>query len=66
VRNYVICCALALAVGSLLVAVIGIWVLQDDVPGVEQAWEESQTAECDIYEGVAGADAAFDPNYRLC
>lgn len=37
VRNYVVCGALAatLALGYLAIAIVGIGVLQDDVPGVE-------------------------------
>lgn len=52
----------ALAAVHLLVLLVRVWVLQDDVPGVQEAGQESETAEGDVYEGVGAADALLDPN----
>lgn len=53
-----------LAFGVLLrnggVGLVGVQV--DDVPGVQQAGEETETAEEDVYEAVSAAEAAFDPD----
>lgn len=43
--------------------VVGLGELGDDVPGVEEAGNETETAERDIDEGVCGAEAALDPDY---
>lgn len=37
-------------------------VLGDDVPGVEEAWDETEHAEEDVDEGVGGAEAGLDPD----
>jgi len=53
VRDYVVRCALvvaALAVCDALVLLVVFGVLQDDVPGVEQAGKYAETAECDVDE----------------
>jgi hypothetical protein len=65
VRDNVVCGALAaaLAVGYLAVAIVGIRVLEDGVPGVEQAGEEAEAAQGDVDEGVGRADAALYPHY---
>lgn len=39
-------------------------VLGDDVPGVQEAGEKTETAECDVDEGVDAAETAFDPDCR--
>lgn len=65
VRDHVVCGALAAAfvLGYLAITVVGIGVLQDDVPGVEQAGEKAEAAEGDVDERIGGADTAFDPHY---
>jgi hypothetical protein len=65
VRDNIVCGALALAIVRLLVSVVWIWVLQDNVPGVQQTGEEAETAECDVDERVARTDTALDPDYVL-
>jgi hypothetical protein len=67
VRDNVVCGALAaaLAVGYLAVAIVGIGVLEDGVPGVEQAGEEAEAAQGDVDEGVGRADSALYPHYGL-
>lgn len=45
-----------------VVAVIRVGVLQNDVPGVQEAGQEAQTAERDVDEGVSGAETAFYPD----
>ena len=47
---------------SLCVLVVGLGVLEDDVPGVYEAWEVTEAAEGDVDDGVSGADADFDPD----
>lgn len=42
--------------------VVGVGVLEDYVPGVEEAREEAEAAERDVDEGVCAADAALDPD----
>lgn len=42
--------------------VVGLRVLGDDVPGVQEAGEETETAQGDVDEGVGAADTAFDPD----
>ena len=44
--------------------VVGVWELRDNVPGVEQAGQETEHAEEDVYEGVGRADTALDPDYQ--
>ena len=34
----------------------------DDVPGVQEAGEEAEEAQGEVYEGVGGAEAALDPD----
>jgi len=41
--------------------VVGLRILGDDVPGVQQARDETEAAQRDIDEGVGAAEAAFDP-----
>lgn len=48
---------------DLLVRRVG--VLRDDVPGVDETGEETQTAEGDVDEGVGRAEAALDPYCEL-
>lgn len=43
-----------------------VWVFQDDVPGVDEAWEDAQTAEGDVDDAVGAADAAFYPYCKIC
>ena len=64
VRDNVVCSALAatLAVGYLAIAIVGIRVLEDGVPGVEQAGEEAEAAKGDVDEGVGRADSALYPH----
>jgi len=52
----------ALGVGYSFV-VVGVGVFKDDVPGVDQAGEETKTAEGEVDEGIGTTDAAFDPYY---
>jgi hypothetical protein len=52
----------ALAVGNLLVLLVGLGVLEDDVPGVQEAGEEAETAERNVYERVGAADALLHPD----
>lgn len=49
---------------ALVVAVVGLWVLGDDVPGVEEAREKAEDAEEDVDDGVGAADSALDPDCR--
>jgi len=42
--------------------VVGVWELCDNVPSMEEARKETEHAEEDVYEGIGGADAAFNPN----
>lgn len=59
-----VCDSAAFAVvGDGLVLVGGLGVLCDDVPGVEEAWEEAEEAEADVDEGVGATEAALDPDY---
>jgi hypothetical protein len=51
----------ALAVLCLLVFV-WVWVFKNDVPGVEEARQEAETAERDVDERVGTADAALYPD----
>ena len=55
--NDIVCSALATTfmVGNWAVAIVGVGVLEDDVPGVEQAGEKPKTAEGNVDEGVARA-----------
>lgn len=53
--------ALGVAVDAR-VRVVGVRVLEDDVPGVQQAGEEAQAAECNIDERISAAYATLDPN----
>ena len=57
VANDIVCSALATTfmVGNWAVAIVGVGVLEDDVPGVEQAGEKPETAEGDVDERVARA-----------
>lgn len=48
--------------GPVLVFVFGLRVFRDNVPGVEEAWDETEGAEGDVDEGVGGADSDFDPD----
>jgi hypothetical protein len=52
----------ALAVGNLLVLLVSLGVLEDDVPGVQEAGEEAETAERKIYERVGAADTLLHPD----
>jgi hypothetical protein len=65
VRDDVVCGA-ALLVGDLLVVLVGLGVLEDDVPRVEEAGEHAETAEADVDERVGAADALLDPYWRSC
>lgn len=67
-RNDIVCGALAPAfvVGDLAVPVVRIRVLEDYVPGVEQAGEEAKTAERNVDQRVAGADTTLDPDCITC
>lgn len=52
----------ALAVWYLLVLLlIGLGVLEDDVPGVEEAGEEAEAAKCQVDQGIGTADSLLDP-----
>lgn len=53
----------ALAIGHLMVCVVRIWVLKDDVPGVEEAGKEAETTQRDVDEGICSADAFLNPYY---
>lgn len=57
--------AAALAITNLAIPIVGIRVLQDRVPGVQQAGEEAEAAEGDVDERVGGADAALYPHCGL-
>ena len=52
---------LALAVGNVLVGVLGI--VEDDVPGVDHAREDTKAAECKVDKGVGAADAPLYPDW---
>jgi hypothetical protein len=53
----------ALAVGRhLLVCVVWIGILQDDIPRVQQAGKETETAEGDVDERVGAAETFLDPD----
>jgi fatty acid desaturase len=52
----------ALAIGNLLVLIVCLGVLEDDVPGMEEAGEEAETAERNVYERVGAADALLHPD----
>lgn len=61
----VVCCAsvTALAVGGyLLVGVVWVGVLEDHVPGVQKAGEESETAKREVDEGVGAANSFLHPD----
>lgn len=52
-----------------LVVKVGLGVLRDDVPGVEETGDEAEDAEEDVDDGVAAADASLYPdcwNWRAC
>ena len=53
------------ALVALCVLVIGLGMLEDDVPGVYEAGEVAEAAEGDVDDGVGGADADFDPDYAV-
>lgn len=42
--------------------IVWLWVLEDNIPGMNEAREEAEQAEGDIDEGVRGADSSFDPH----
>jgi hypothetical protein len=52
----------ALAVGYLLVLLVGVGILQDDVPGVQETGQETETAECDVDERVGATHALLYPD----
>ena len=54
--------ALTLGVGNSLVVVLFFRELGNNVPGMEKAGDESETAEEDIDEGIDTADAPLDPD----
>lgn len=68
VRNNIIGSALAAAfvLGYCPIPIVRIGVLEDDVPGVEQAGEEAEAAKSDIDEGVGGTHTALNPHYSAC
>lgn len=45
-----------------LVFVVAIGIFCDDVPGMEEAGDETKHAEEDVDEGVCRADASLDPD----
>lgn len=47
---------------TLVVLIIGLGILGDYVPRVEQTGDVAQNAEEDINYGVSGTDAALDPD----
>lgn len=51
----------SLDIGDALV-LVGVGRHGDDVPGVQQAGQESETAEGDVDEGVGSAEAALYPD----
>jgi hypothetical protein len=50
------------AVGHLVVCIVRVWVLKDHVPGVKEAWQETQTAESEVDERVSATEALLDPD----
>jgi hypothetical protein len=54
----------ALAIMEAFV-LVRIGVFEDDVPGVNQAGQEAETAECDVDERVCAAYTTLDPHCRL-
>lgn len=50
-----------ITIGNGFVFIFGFRVFGDNVPCVEEAGDEAENAESDVYEGVDGADADFDP-----
>ena len=48
---------------TLVVVVVG--ELCDDVPCVQETWDEAKNAEKNVDEGIGRADAALDPDCRM-
>jgi hypothetical protein len=46
-----------------VIAIVGVRVLQDNVPGVQEAGQEAQAAERDVDEGVGGAKTSLYPDW---
>jgi hypothetical protein len=61
-RNNVVCGSAVFAVGHLLVCVVRVWVLEDHVPGVQEARQETKTAQREVYERVGAAEAFLYPD----
>jgi hypothetical protein len=55
---------LAAVVNAFIGVIAGFGVFGDDVPRVEETGDVAEDAEADVYEGVGGAEAAFDPDWR--
>lgn len=55
---------LAAVVNALIGVIAGFGVFGDDVPRVKETGEVAEDAEADVYEGVGGAEAAFDPDWE--
>jgi len=51
----------AFGVTDWFVFVHRVGVAGDDIPGVDEAGEIAEAAECDVDERVGGAETAFDP-----
>lgn len=47
-------------VGRIVIVSLG--VLEDDVECVDQARDVAEQTECNVDDGVGGADASFDPD----
>ncbi len=55
---------LAAVVNAFIGVIAGFGVFGDDVPRVKETGEVAEDAEADVYEGVGGAEAAFDPDWE--
>lgn len=60
-RLHVDVCDAAALLRQRLVLVQWLGELGDDIPGVEEAGEEAETAEKNVDDGVGAANPAFDP-----
>ena len=50
-----------LAIWDLAVCVVWIWILENDIPGVEETGKETETAEREVYQRVGAADPLLNP-----
>lgn len=60
--NVVNCHATVLCVLLAQLFVGRVRILEDDIPSVQQAWQDTETAESEVDQRVCAADAALDPD----